>query len=94
MKNASLCLMADGVMKFVYNEDFGTLDAEDFDNDLISTVADFISNMHWPSYFPSLSMGFYKVVWILPASVLARLLKVAVRPRHYLQVSSRVICKT
>ena len=74
-------------MRFVYDEDFGTLDAEDFENDLISAIADFTSNMHWPSYFPSLSMGIYRIIWILPAWVLERSLKVAVRPRKCLEVS-------
>ena len=91
VKNASLCLTADGAMRFVYDEGFGTLDAKDFENDIISAIGDFTCNMHWPSYFPNLSMTLYKFIWILPASVLERSLKVAVRPRKCLEVSFRFL---
>ena len=87
VKNASLCMMADGVMQFIYNEDFGTLDAENFESDLISTVGDFVSNMQWPSYFPSFFVALYKIIMILPAWVLQSLFKAVVRPREYLRVS-------
>lgn len=87
MKNASLCLMADGVMKYVYHEDFGTLDAQDFESDTILAIADFTTTVQWAVYFPRLFWGLYKVISVLPAWVLERWFKVLIKPREQLQVS-------
>ncbi|KAL8766783.1 MAG: hypothetical protein Q9209_006522 [Squamulea sp. 1 TL-2023] len=72
--------MADGVMNFVYQENFGALDAEDFDSDLIAPVLDFVKAMQWPTYFPSLSGTILSIIQRLPRWALERWFKGIVRP--------------
>ena len=87
MENGLLCLMADGVMNFVYQENFGALDAEDFDSDLIAPVLDFLKTMQWPTYFPLFFGIALKTIQRLPEWALERWFKGVVRPDECLKVS-------
>ena len=94
MENALACLFADGVMNFVYQDDFGTLDAENFNSDLILSVADFAGGMQWPAYFPRLLGAYFMVVNAIPKWVLARWLKSVSRPIECMKVSSPSLLAT
>lgn len=87
MENGFLCLMADGVMNFVYQENFGALDAEDFDSDLIAPVLEFVKTMQFPTYFPSLAGTILRIIQRFPEWALERWFKGIVRPYECLKVS-------
>ena len=81
-----LCLTNDGVMEQIFQKPFGALDAEDFDSEFTVPVHDFASIMQWPTYFPNLFKGIFKLIEMLPDWALERWLKGFVTQKRYLEV--------
>ena len=75
MSKALLCLMADGVMSFAYQQDFGALDIEDFQIELLVPITDFVKTLQWPTYFPKFSAAIFKLMDRIPNWALQRWFK-------------------
>lgn len=82
-----MCLMADGVMNYIYQKPFGALGAEDFQSDLLVPVVDFHEMMQWPTYFPRGCGGLFKVTEMLPRWVLERWMKGIITQQECLKAS-------
>ena len=87
MRKAFQCLLADAVMKFAYQEDFGALEAEDFDSELLVPICDFTQMMQWPIYFPGLCKTIFKMTEMLPNWAIEKWFKGIVTQNECLQVS-------
>ena len=82
-----MCLMADGVMNYIYQKPFGALDAEDFQSDLLAPGVDFHEMMQWTTYFPRGCGGLFRVTEMLPRWVLKRWMKGIIIQQECLKAS-------
>lgn len=87
MTKALLCLMADGVMSFSYQQNFGALDIEDFQIELLVPITDFVKTLQWPTYFPKTSVAIFKLMGQIPNWALQRWFKPLANQRECLGVS-------
>lgn len=86
MTKGLLCLMADGVMNFVYQEPFGALDGEDFDSELIIPIVESIKVIQWPFYFPKVFGTIFRMTGTLPEWAREKWLKGFESQKQCLQV--------
>lgn len=87
MTKGLLCLMADGVMNFVYQQPFGALDGEDFDSELIIPIAECVKVIQWPFYFPKFFGTIFELTGLLPEWAREKWLKALESQKKCLQVS-------
>lgn len=87
MTKGLLCLMADGVMNFVYQEPFGALDGKDFDSELIIPIVESVKVIQWPFYFPKFFGTIFGMTGVLPEWARERWLKGFESQKKCLQVS-------
>ncbi|KAI4235778.1 MAG: hypothetical protein L6R40_006373 [Gallowayella cf. fulva] len=85
LTNALMCLMADSVMTFAYQQNFGALDTEDFQINLVIPIVDTAETLQWLIYFPSFSAAIFKLPEVLPDWALQRWFKTVTNQSKCLQ---------
>ena len=86
MTKALLCLMADSVMIFAYQQNFGALEMKDFQIELFVPVTDFVKSMQWPTYFPRTTAAIFELMDNIPHWALQRWFKPIANQKECLEV--------
>ncbi|KAL8662067.1 MAG: hypothetical protein Q9202_005041 [Teloschistes flavicans] len=89
LTNGFLCLMVDGVTQYIYQEPYGSLDADDFNSDILVLAHDFTEMMQWPLYLPRLCAFLFTSVEKLPLWVQDRWLNGMAAQKRLSNVSER-----
>ena len=87
MTKALLCLMADSVMTFAYQQNFGALEIEGFQIERLVPITDFTKTLQWPTYFPKTTANVFKIMDKIPNWALQRWFKPIANQQECLRVS-------
>ncbi|KAL8772891.1 MAG: hypothetical protein Q9194_004479 [Teloschistes cf. exilis] len=75
LSDGFLCLTVDVVTRFMYQESYGALDADDFNSEFLILEHDFVSMMQWPLYLPRTFALLFTSIERLPVWVHKRWLR-------------------
>lgn len=85
------CLASDIAMNYAFQRPLNTLDAEDFNSEVLKGTDAFSLIFNWPLYFPNVFKLMDRVAASLPTWFLSRFMKPLMLVKWGLAVSSRLI---